>query len=61
MERKIEQVLIDYKHWREMATKYGSDTKMDFWLDILWTELTDEEIQEVLLLLHPSKSVTVQE
>jgi hypothetical protein len=56
----VEQVVIDYKHWQRMA-EFGSDTKLDFWLDILWSELTDEQIQEVLLLLHPSKSATVQE
>jgi len=56
----VEQVVIDYKHWQRM-TEFGSDTKLDFWLDILWSELTDEQIQEVLLLLHPSKSATVQE
>jgi hypothetical protein len=56
----VEQVVIDYKHWQRMA-EFGSDTKLDFWLDIIWTELTDEQIQEVLLLLHPSKSATVQE
>jgi hypothetical protein len=56
----VEQVVIDYKHWQRMA-EFGSDTKLDFWLDILWSELTEEQIQEVLLLLHPSKSATVQE
>lgn len=62
--KNLEQIVEAYQLWainqRYLdATLHGAAS--DYLIDRIWADLTPEEIQEVLLLLHPSKGAITEE